>query len=456
MHLLLLYKNYFMSRENVDEHLIASLKGLGIQGMTVEMTALIRSGALPVGIKLPSVRKLAEELGISPTSVSIVWNTLKKSGLVESAGRNGVWVCGDDPSPRPRRFESVGNFGNKTKIDLTYSGPDPALLPPLENALAYSCKTDNLHSYQREVITKELEQAVKYDWPYTAEAFVASNGGFDGLQAVLSSLIQPGTYVAVEEPTTARVLDILDNLGIRTVPVLFDEQGPVPDSLAQAMKKKLSGFLFQPRSHSVIGVSLSEQRMDELTSLLGDIPFIIEDDGIGPVSGSKAVSFGDRFPEKVVHIRSYSKTLGPDLRLAVISTTKQNAESIQAYRNFGASWTSRILQNAAAYLLQSDKYQDHINSVRNEYTKRRKWLTDALDQRGINYLGYEGFSLWIPVPSERFALVTLAVHGFAVFHGSRFLSVESPETDYIRIATSSLKEEFIDELADAIALCFDM
>lgn len=456
MCLLLLYKNNFMSREIIDKQLVESLKGLNLQDMTVEMTALIRSGALPVGSKLPSVRGLAEELGVSPTSISNVWNSLKKSGLVESAGRNGVWVSGNDPSPRPKRFESVGNFGKKAKIDLTYSGPDPALLPSLEQALVSACQTPNLHSYRREAITEELNLAVEGSWPYAAEAFVASDGGFDGLQAVLSALVQPGTYMAVEEPTTARLLDILDNLGIRVIPVACDEQGPKPDSLQQAMERKLSGFLFQPRSHSVLGISLSAQRMDELTPLLESLPLIIEDDGLGPISESPDISFGERFPDKVVHIRSYSKSLGPDLRLAVMSTTAQNAQAIQAYRNFGASWTSRILQNAAAYLLRAPDYPDYVTRVRREYANRRRLLTDALDERGITYSGHEGLSVWIPVPSERYALVTLAVHGFAVFHGSRFLSVESGDSEYIRLATSLLTPELVQPLADAIALCFEM
>lgn len=444
-----------MPREIIDSELIDTLQDLSIQDMTIEMTALIRSGSLPLGTKLPSVRGLAEALGVSPASISAVWNSLKKSGLVESAGRNGVWVSGNDPSPRPKRFESVGNFGKKAKIDLTYSGPDPSLLPSLDDALRHAVTCENLHSYRREPITKELRSAIEEQWPYDAEAFVATSGGFDGLQSTLSALVQPGTYVAIEEPTTARLLDILDNLGFRVIPVDCDEHGPIPSSLAAALNYKISAFLFQPRSHSVLGVSLNKQRMDELAPHLVDVPFIIEDDGIGPVSGSEDLTFGNYFPQKVIHIRSYSKTLGPDLRLAVLSTTKEYADSIQAYRNFGASWTSRILQNAAAYLLNSKALPAQLEASRETYLQRRKWLTDELDKRKIRYFGDEGFALWIPVPSERYALVTMAVHGYAVFHGSRFLCSDKHDEEYIRIATSSLTQDIVIDVAEAIALCFE-
>ncbi len=455
MSFLLLYKIKFMDKESINKQVVESIKGLAIQDMTVEMTALIRSGAIPVGTKLPAVRALAEELGVSPASISIVWNSLKKSGLIESAGRNGVWVSGSDPSPRPKRFENVGNFGNKTKVDLTYSGPDPALLPAMQDALCYASKTPNIHSYERQTITPELKQAVVDHWPYQAQAFMATNGGFDGLQAVLSALVQPGTWLAVEEPTTARVLDIIEHLGIRAVPVECDDQGPMFESLQHAMtEKKLSGFLFQPRTHSVLGVSMSEQRMRELEPLIAEIPLIIEDDGIGPISESPQLSFGSIFADKVVHLRSYSKALGPDFRLAVLSTTKEYIDSIQAYRNFGASWTSRILQNAAAYLLNRPEYKDYIRSTCKEYAQRRRWLGDALTERGVGYIGNEGLSLWIPVPSEQYALVTLAVHGYAAFPGCRFFTNTSA-SDHIRVASSGLTPEMVEPLADAIALCFE-
>lgn len=443
-----------MEKDISVAHLSDALKGMNIQEITIEMTALIRSGALEIGAKLPSVRSLAEELGMSPASISSVWSTLKKNHLISGSGRNGVWVSGDNPAPRPMRFENVGNFGKKTKVDLTYASPDPLLLPPLSQALLHATQSKDLNSYRREFITPELKRAVQSHWPYEAEEWMATNGGFDALQATISALIQPGTWIAVEDPTTARLLDLIENLGARVVPVECDEQGPLPNSLAQALTHKLAGFVYQPRVHSVTGCCVSASRLAELTPLLAEVPLVIEDDGIGGIATTPALTFGQYYPEKVVHIRTYSKSLGPDLRLAVLSAPKHLAKSIQAYRNFGASWTSRLLQNAAAYLLSDPEVSAHLEQTKQTYLQRRAWLTDALTARNIPYVGEAGLSVWIPVPSEQFALVTLAIHGYAVFPGNRFM--KKLATPHIRVATSQLTPTMIEDLVSTIEMCFDI
>lgn len=433
-------------------HLYESLKGLSIQDITMEMTALIHSGAIPVGSRLPPVRQLAEALGMSPSSISSVWHTLKRNNLVSGTGRTGVWVTGNDPTPRPERFESVGNFGNRVKVDLTYAGPDVALLPPLSAALQASYNDPSVHSYRREQITPALRDAVKPEWPYTAQAWMATNGGFDALQVTIGALIQPGSWVAVEEPTTARLLDIIEHLGGRVIPIPWDAEGPDPQALQNACERKIAAFIFQPRSHSVCGYSMSQARFNHLLPIVKNIPLIIEDDGIGLVSNRPLYSYGQHFPDKVVHIRSYSKALGPDMRLAVLSTSSEQADKIQAFRNFGASWSSRILQNAAAYMLRDPDCLACIDKARGVYQQRYEGLKEALAQRSIESCGDSSLSLWIPVPSEQFALVTLAVHGYAVFHGARFMS--NPQKPHIRVATGGLQPEQIEPLADAIALCF--
>ncbi len=64
---------------------------------------------------------------------------------------------------------------------------------------------------------------------------------------------------------------------------------------------------------------------------------IIEDDGIADISSATPTSLGGRFPDRTVRILSYSKTLGPDLRLAVLSSSLSIVEQIQSYRAFSAA-----------------------------------------------------------------------------------------------------------------------
>jgi DNA-binding transcriptional MocR family regulator len=192
------------------------------------------------------------------------------------------------------------------------------------------------------------------------------------------------------------------------------------------------------------------QRMAELARVLrGSEALIIEDDGVGDVSALPPASLGAAFPDRTVHIRSYSKSLGPDLRVAVLSGPAEIVGQIQAYRSFGAGWTSRLLQEATAWLIGDPDTTALVDRARQIYGQRRRSLVTALAARGIAAPDHDGLCLWLPVRSEQFALVTLAAHGIAVRGGGNF----SPRpSDHIRVATSLLPADQVEAVADALAL----
>ena len=156
----------------------------------------------------------------------------------------------------------------------------------------------------------------------------------------------PGATVAIEDPTAMRLLDILEDRGARPLPVACDAEGPLPEALAQALAHKPTAFVYQPRTHSVTGRRVSPARLDALAAVLAESDtLIIEDDGIGEVSPLPPASLGSRFPDRVIHILSFSKSHGPDLRLAVLSAPAAIRRQIQSYRSFSSGWTSRLLQS---------------------------------------------------------------------------------------------------------------
>jgi DNA-binding transcriptional MocR family regulator len=379
-----------------------------MRGIAIAMSALIRSGAIPVGTQLPPVREVAQALGISPATVSTAWGELRRFKVVTGRGRNGVWVCGSQATPRPMRFERIGNFGDKV-LDLTLSVPDPALLPPLGEALRHGAAAERLHSYQRVPILPSLQRAIAPRWPYPAEAFVATNGGYEAVHVTIEALMMP----------------------------------------TEALRKKPAAFIYQPRTHSVTGHRVSEARRRELARVLSNSDtLIIEDDGIGDISSLQPASLGNQFPQRTVHILSYSKSLGPDLRLAVLSSSSSIVNRIQAYRSFGAGWTSRILQEAAAWLIRDKQSSAIVNRSRDVYAGRRRALVDALGMRGIDLPDGDGLCVWVPVKSEQFALVTLAASGIVVLPGQMCTNFD---WQHIRVSTSLLSEG-ADIVADTIAL----
>jgi len=432
--------------------LAAQIERRTMQGIAVDTAGLIRSGAIPVGTQLPPVRDLAEALGVSPATVSGAWKQLRTYRLVSGAGRTGIWVCGDQGAQRPARFESIGNFGENIVAELSMALPDPALAPELGPALMHAARTEGLNSYKRDQITTVLRDAMLPRWPFVPEALLATNGGFEAVYLALQMVVLPGAPIAVEDPTAVRILDILDKLGAQRIPVRCDADGPDPASLAAALKQRPVAFFYQPRTHSVTGAGVSAARFDELAALLRDNEtIIVEDDGLGEIAERPPASLGGRFPDRTVHIRSFSKSFGPDLRLAVLSAPSKIADGIQAYRNFGAGWTSRILQATAAFLLCDPATEQQLAVAKETYKQRRRGLVLALSRHGVNLpgpAGEDGLCVWVPVESERFALVTLAARGIAVHPGDRFYQNVIP---HIRVGTG-LPIANIDDVAKAIAL----
>jgi DNA-binding transcriptional MocR family regulator len=121
---------------------------------------------------------------------------------------------------------------------------------------------------------------------------------------------------------------------------------------------------------------------------------------------------------------------------------------VQSYRSFSSGWSSRLLQAAAAFLLNDPATTALVAQARDVYAMRRDALAARLVERGIDLPSSDGLCLWIPVAAEQFALVTLAAHGIAVLPGSK---CSTRPIARIRLATCILKDRY-DYVADAVAL----
>jgi len=432
-----------------DAHWFASRLGnLNRRGIAQETAALVRTGALPVGSKLPTVRDLAFTLGVSPATVSQAWAELRRHRIISGRGRHGSWVTGNSFSARPERLLS-GHDVHPGVLDLARAVPDPALLPPLDAALAHGAHAAGLNSYDRVRILPELEAAARRTWPYDAGAFLATDGGYNAVHTLLHALVPPGAAVAVEDPTGMRLLDILEDMNVPILPIASDRAGPTPAALAEVLRQNPAMVLFQPRVHAVTGGLMSPERLEALGDVLqASDSLIVENDGVGDVSDAPHRSLGHRFPDRVVHILSLSKALGPDLRLAVLSASAVVVEQIQSYRGFSAGWTSRILQAAAAWLLRDAGTAAALAQARSVYRVRRERLAAELAGHGIVVEPGHGLCLFVPVEAGASVAAQLLLEGIAVHPGEKF-SLGKPAA--IRVSTSCLVEDEAPRIAAAIA-----
>ncbi|MQA80918.1 MAG: aminotransferase class I/II-fold pyridoxal phosphate-dependent enzyme [Streptosporangiales bacterium] len=162
------------------------------------------------------------------------------------------------------------------------------------------------------------------------------------------------------------------------------------------------------------------------------------------------VTLGDRLPDQVVHIRGWSKSHGPDLRLAMVGGAADVIERMEGHRRLGAVWTSRILQGAFAAMLADATARRRVARASEEYARRRELLADALAARGVSTYARDGLTLWVPVHDERTALVNLASHRLGAGQGSRF-SVAPTDGDHLRVSVTLLRPRDVDHVADLLA-----
>ncbi|TDO47729.1 DNA-binding transcriptional MocR family regulator [Kribbella sp. VKM Ac-2527] len=384
-------------------------------GIAASIARLVRHGDLAPQTRLPTVRALAPRLDVSPATVSAAWMTLRKQRVLAGGGRQGTWVLGGLAVPRPARYENVSRLWPNQTLNLTRAVPDPLLMPDLSTAFQHALRDPSVHSYEVVSISDPLRAAAEESWPFPAEHWMCVSGGYEGLLLLLRTTVVPGEYVAIEEPATPRLLDILDNVGARAIPVATDQDGPVPASLREALRSDPVAFVYEPRSSSRLGASVTPERRDELVSLLaGTDTLVIEDDGLGELSAFPYYGVAAALPERSVLVRSYSKSHSPDLRLGIMAGAAEPIERVRVYRQFGSGWTSRFLQNALAWLLMDEDTKVAVDRARTAYQERREQLIGLLKVQGVESDGVDGLAVWVPVLSEHEALLVLASHGIAV------------------------------------------
>jgi DNA-binding transcriptional MocR family regulator len=159
---------------------------------------------------------------------------------------------------------------------------------------------------------------------------------------------------------------------------------------------------------------------------------VIEDDHAGPVAGVAARTVTARIG-RWAHVRSVSKSLGPDLRLAVVAGDEATIARVAGRQALGTGWVSYQLQEIVADLWSDAAPVEHAARI---YASRRRALQDALAAHGIVATGRSGLTSWIPVADEDRIASGLASAGWAVAPGRRFRIAAGPG---VRVSYATLE-----------------
>jgi len=162
---------------------------------------------------------------------------------------------------------------------------------------------------------------------------------------------------------------------------------------------------------------------------------LIEVDPVGPVSGAAAVTLTESPPERWVSVKSTSKFLGPDLRVALVAGDALTIAQVERRQALGVRWVSHLLQRLTLALWSDPSSGRRLARAADLYTQRRAALIDALAAQGITARGRSGLNVWIPVREETATVQALAERGWGVAAGERFRVRSAPA---IRVTTSAL------------------
>ncbi|GAA1706781.1 aminotransferase class I/II-fold pyridoxal phosphate-dependent enzyme [Microbacterium sediminicola] len=403
----------------------ATFSAASPQAIAAELARLVNEGAIAPGERLPTVREVATELGVSPATVSAAWKALSQAGLIVSRGRAGSFVREPRREGVTPRVHGMAQHPGSPRLDLSVGTPDAALLPDMGAAFSRVSARAHTGSYHDSPVLPELGALLAEQWPSRAEAITVTDGALDAVSRVLEQVVHFGDRVAVEDPGFPYFFDLIDALGAVAVPVAVDADGIVPSSLAHALVSRPSAIVLQPRAQNPTGASMDRARAAELARLVrasrdGHRIVIVEDDHSGLIAAAPPVTLATWLPAQTVHVRSFSKSHGPDLRIAALGGPSWLIDRVVARRLLGPGWTSRALQSVLYDLLTDPVAVAVVDRARDTYRSRQLRLAEGLRRHGIQAPLADGVNITFPVAEERPALVHLAAEGIAAAGGAPF------------------------------------
>ena len=398
------------------------------------------------GEQLPSVRALAGRLEVSPVTVASAYKALRARGMVATGGRRGTQVA-----PRPPLGHHALPPVPEGARQLFDGNPAAELLPSLATFLAaepdHSRLYDDLPSLP--ALVETVRAGLVADG-VPAEHVTITSGAFDAIERVLDAQLSAGDRVGIEDPGYHRTMDLLAAQGLIAEPVRVDERGPIPASVSEAIKRGIQALIVTPRAQNPTGAALDPKRAAELQKIFAREPglLVIEDDHAGAVAGSDYVTFADARRPRWAVVRSFSKFLGPDLRVAALTGDDATITRVEGRLSAGPGWVSYILQRLTNAMLNDAGVQKLLRDATKTYADRRAQLIDALARHGVSAIGRSGLNVWIPVQDEQRVVGAVAADGFAIRAGEPF-RLEAPAA--VRVTVSTLQSEEVEPLAASIA-----
>ncbi len=327
----------------------------------------------------------------------------------------------------------------------------------------------------REQIAKNMG---RYGILAKAENVLITTGSQQALDLIGKLLINSGDRVLVEAPSYLGALQAFNLYGAQFIPVPVDDDGLRTDQLESALQLKPKFMYILPNFQNPTGVTLSQERRQELIMQADryGIP-IIEDDPYGQlryegehlsplvVLDYKTLDTHNGMPPcNVIYLSTFSKTLAPGIRLAWIVAPAEVIARLGLLKQSADLHTSTFNQ-MVAYEVAKDGFLDqHVKLIRQVYRERRDVMLRALEEFFPPEVKWThpkgGLFLWITTPegTDCRALFRAALaEDVAFVPGDCFYANDAPEgCRHMRLNFSFSKPELIREGIRRLSLAVKM
>ncbi|WP_296660184.1 PLP-dependent aminotransferase family protein [Paraburkholderia sp.] len=414
------------------------------------MAKEIRSGNIPAGARMPSLRHVIAQHGVSQSTASHAYYLLEEWGLVRAQERSGYYVTQGagiavDVKRKVRPDFESGKFEISNHIfSVLEAAKHPGIVP-----LGSAFPSPHLFPLRR--LAKSLAQSTKLISPWSTvvdlppgneqlrrqialrymgigiaqpmDEIVVTNGALEALNLCLMAVTRPGDVVAVEAPGFYAALQAIERLDLRAVEIPVDPvTGLDLDALARALDTHpIKACWFMTNFQNPTGVTLSTEKKKALVELLArnDVP-LIEDDVYGELHYQADYPLPARAFDRhglVMHCSSFSKTLAPGYRIGWAATGRYTQE-VQRLKLMTTLSASIPAQAGIADYLQHGGYDRHLRKVRSALSTQRDLILIAirrwLPQAVVRSYPDGGYFVWLEFPDE---IDAMTLHRLAIAKG---------------------------------------
>ena len=449
---------------STDDHLYLQVAN-GVEKM-------ITDDILKIGDKLPSVRLLSEEYGISMGTAFQAYYHLEGKGLIESRPKSGYYVrfnfkrFPDLPNviqPEPISSEvSVkdtiasiyGDVASPIKMNFAIAVPDASLLPTakINKSVIHALRKSKDHCIGYENTQGNIDlrkQIVKlaFNWggKFKTDDIIVTSGCLEAINLCLRAVTQNGDTVAVESPNYFGIYQSLENMGLKVVEISSNPStGLDIDCLEKSIDKfNIKACIATPNFNNPSGSCMPEENKKRLVEVITKHNIaLIEDDIYGELYFGRSRPRTCKYYDTkglVMHCASLSKSLAPGYRVGWTIPGKFT-EDVKQIKRISDISSPSLTQAAMAHFLGNGRYEYHLKNLRKALHTQYLKYTQAIIQyfpEGTKLSRPQGgFVLWVELPGKVNASklrLEAMKHHISVVPGKIF-SVRCNYHNFIRIS----------------------